>query len=246
MIVKTALVRTLSRILNVAGYDLIRNSKRNQYCYHNLLDRILLHHSDFHFIQIGGCDGKSFDPLYPYLNTFRGSITGVIVEPVASYAAEVKKLYSGYDGIDVVQKAIHAEEKSMKFYRADMAYTKQLPDYAKGVASFRKSHLLTFKIPEKYIIEDEVECISTTELIRDTGLNRLDLLQVDTEGYDGEIIKHFDFKKIKPSLIHFEHGLRDGTMDGKTFSEVVTLLNDQNYDIIIEDYDATAYLRELV
>ena len=43
-------------------------------------------------------------------------ISGVIVEPVSSYAREVEELYSKLDGVEVVQKAIHSEAKKMKFF----------------------------------------------------------------------------------------------------------------------------------
>jgi len=244
--IKKTLIRSLSKLLHIAGYDLQRTSKRSNYSYHNLLDRILQHKPGFRFLQIGGCDGKSFDPLYPYIKTYRGKISGVIVEPVSSYAKEIKMLYSEFTDIHVVQKAIHADEEKMKLFRADMDHSHKLPDYAKGVASFSKSHLLKFRIPEEYIFEEEVACISMENLFRDQEIDHLDLLQIDTEGYDSEIIKQIDFKHIKPSLIHFEHGLKDGTMDGVIISEVIALLNEYNYDVIVEDYNATAYLRELI
>jgi len=70
--IKKTLIRSLSKLLHIAGYDLQRNSKRSNYSYHNLLDRILQYQPGFRFLQIGGCDGKSFDPLYPYVKTSRG------------------------------------------------------------------------------------------------------------------------------------------------------------------------------
>ena len=48
-------------------------------------------------------------------------------------------------------------------------------------------------------------CISIQELLDKHRIKALDLLQIDTEGFDYEIIKMIDFKKIKPKLICFEH-----------------------------------------
>lgn len=244
--VKTAFIKTCSRLLHIAGYDLVRNSKRTHYSYHNLLDRLLERKFKFQLIQIGGCDGKSFDPLYPYLQSYKGKVHGVIVEPIESYVDEIADVYSEYKGIKILRRAIHTEKENMLFYRADIAHSDKLPDFAKGVASFNKSHLIKFNIPKEHIIEEEVPCISMMELIEAENITSLDLLQIDAEGYDAEIIKSFDFSRIKPSIIHFEHGLRDRTMDEKIFSEVVSLLNNQSYGVIIGDYDATAYLPELI
>lgn len=244
--IRNTLIRSVDRLLNRAGYSLQRNSKRNNYSFYNLLDKVLLHQSEFRFIQIGGCDGISFDPLFPYIREYSGNISGVIVEPVLSYAMELEELYSELNGVEVVQKAIHAEAGTMKFFRADMNHADNLPDYAKGVASFNKKHLMKFKIPEEYIIEEYVDCISLNKLLRERNINHIDLLQIDSEGYDAGIIKQVNFSEFRPSVIRFEHGLRDGTMDGATFSEVISLLNRENYDCIVEDYDVTACLRELL
>ena len=53
-------------------------------------------------------------------------------------------------------------------------------------------------------------------------------------------------KKIKPSIIHFEHGLRDGVMDKDTFLKVKSLLHANGYGIIVELYDVIAYQEDLL
>jgi hypothetical protein len=35
--------------------------------------------------------------------------------------------------------------------------------------------------------------------------SELHLLQIDSEGHDAELIKQFDFARIKPKIIHYEH-----------------------------------------
>jgi hypothetical protein len=67
-------------------------------------------------------------------------------------------------------------------------------------------------------------------------------LVLDTEGYDYNILMDFNFNKIKPKIIRFEHGLRNGIMDKDKFLHLCNYLNSFGYQIFLESYDATAYL----
>ena len=46
--------------------------------------------------------------------------------------------------------------------------------------------------------------LTFTDIFKKYQINQIDLLQIDTEGYDGELIKLFPFDLFKPSIIHFE------------------------------------------
>ena len=41
--------------------------------------------------------------------------------------------------------------------------------------------------------------------VRDNNYKRVDLLQIDTEGYDADIIFMFDFEEYHPRLVQYEH-----------------------------------------
>ncbi|MEZ4688203.1 MAG: FkbM family methyltransferase [Bacteroidia bacterium] len=59
--------------------------------------------------------------------------------------------------------------------------------------------------PEKQIIGEEVDIISPESLLQQYTISRIDLLQIDTEGFDYEVIKMFDIGKTQPDAIIFEH-----------------------------------------
>ena len=42
-------------------------------------------------------------------------------------------------------------------------------------------------------------------LLAKHGVSRVDLLQIDTEGYDFEIIRMFDHAGVRPAVVRFEH-----------------------------------------
>ena len=71
-----------------------------------------------------------------------------------------------------------------------------------------------------------------------SGVSYLDLLQIDVEGYDVELLMLFDFARIKPSIVRFEHRNVPATeVDAATL-----LLAGHGYLMVREEYDVTAYL----
>jgi hypothetical protein len=48
----------------------------------------------------------------------------------------------------------------------------------------------------------------------------LDLLQIDAEGYDVELLKLFDFERMRPPIVHYEHK----KLSAKESDEAVELL----------------------
>jgi hypothetical protein len=57
---------------------------------------------------------------------------------------------------------------------------------------------------ESRLTAAEVECVTLETLLRRSGLDRVDLLVIDTEGYDWEIIRSIDFEAWRPRLLVYE------------------------------------------
>lgn len=195
-------------------------------------------HKDFFFVQIGANDGVSFDPIYHLIT--KEKVHGIALEPIPDIYSKLRKNYADYPNVKLVNKAIHSSEKEMILYRVDPD-KKEYPDWVKGTASFNKNHHELGAIQPTDIIEQKVQCISLDELIKEYNISHIDLLQIDTEGYDYEIIKMIDFSKMAPSIISFEHGLEAGIMSGAHLFEIQQLLLRHKYNIIITENDAIAY-----
>jgi hypothetical protein len=67
----------------------------------------------------------------------------------------------------------------------------------------------------------------------------VNLLQIDTEGFDFEIIKMIDFKRMKPEIIHFKNNF----LNRRQKSECSRILGDQNYALLNLGIDTIAYLQ---
>jgi len=160
--------------------------------------------------------------------------------------AELEYNYRKCPSITCINKAIHNTKEEMPLYRVDPAKADRLPDWTKGIASFDPDHHKRSNIPSGCMITESVPCISFARLVADYAIEKIDLLQIDTEGYDVEILMDIDFDSIRPTIIHFEHGLAEGIMDYKTFECVSDHLHQYGYQVVVEPFDTTAYQLEAV
>ena len=203
----------------------------------NFLAKILIDNADFFFVQIGANDGIRADDTYDLITQHQ--LKGVVLEPLVDMFEHLCQNYSKHDQIQKINKAIHASEKRMTLYR--IKADAKVPDWCHGIASFDKNNLLNHKaksVPniEQYIIEEQIECISLDELFEEEKISSVSFLQLDTEGYDFEIIKMIDFNKIKPQIIRYESNLLP-KIDNKLCIE---LLHQNGYTFFDEGNDIIA------
>jgi len=237
-----AAFRGLNWALGQAGYRVERFDQVN--FLEPLLYRRLAKAPDFFFVQIGANDGVFHDPIRQFVT--RNHVAGLAVEPLKDFFQRLVENYRDYPRVKPVNVAVHASAKSLEIHRVDPARAAQLGEWTKGIASFKESHHRINQVPDEVMIRETVQCVTLAELLDQHRVTRVDLLQVDTEGYDLEILKMVDFTRIKPAIIHFEHGLPAQTMTVEQFKECSNRLLDHGYRIITEPYDATAYLPDLV
>lgn len=206
------------------------------------LSYYLERHGSFTLIQIGANDGITFDPIREFIIENKGNVKGVLIEPMNDAYQQLVLNYKDFPNIFFENLAIHNEKKEMILYKVAPDKIKMLKKWSGGVASFDPQHHKRSGTPSEYIIQEKVKCATLDEIVLKYDLKTIDLLQIDTEGYDTEIIKGIDFMKIKPAILRFEHGYMDGIMNDSKIQEIFSLLNANGYQIIVESYDATAYL----
>ena len=172
---------------------------------------------DFYVIQIGANDGITHDPIHKFIK--RDGWKGVLLEPQAYvFNHFLKKIYAKNAGITPLCAAIGPEDGSMPLYKIGFSNMR----WATGLASFQKENVekafssglvqaqclkYQIQIPEasRRIIAEDVSVVSPETLLNRYGINAIDLLQIDAEGFDYEVIKIFKIGQIKPKAIIFEH-----------------------------------------
>lgn len=232
-------IHGLRRLLLPFGYRVVKESA--SLCFENLLGRMLAARGGLTFVQVGANDGRLNDSLYPFLCRHRARVEGLVVEPLPDVFSRLCRTYRRFPRVKPVNLAIHNSESRMKLYRVSPAAAGKLPRWTSGIASFRSDHHCLSGLSSEHIVAQEVDCVSLEELLGRHGLDRLDLLQIDAEGYDAEILFALDFRRLAPSVIRFEHGLSQKIMNRAEFSRLVRFLDDGGYQVFLEKQNAVAY-----
>lgn len=182
----------------------------------------------FFFVQIGANDGKSSDPIRSYVAEYHWS--GLLVEPQPRVFDRLKENYASEPNLRFVNAAISRENGRQKLYSV------ATDCLATRMASFDRE-LLAKQLPlGTPIVELEVPAITLQDLLTTNGVDSIDLLQIDVEGYDFEVVKMIDFEKWRPTIIHYEH--RHLSMSDRTACE--ELLAGQGYRLHLSGVDTTA------
>mgnify|MGYP001175485734 CR=1 FL=1 len=176
-----------------------------------LIDRIILHrynrNQGFFFIQIGANDGISGDPIHKFIIKYNWS--GILVEPVIGLFSRLKENYAGQNNLIFENLAISETEETKLFYRIKESNDPGNPSWYDQIGSFLPEVVLKHEhqIPnfKNRLITDIVPCLSYHGLLCKHGVKKVDLLHIDTEGYDYQIIKMIDIKDVRPDLILFEY-----------------------------------------
>jgi FkbM family methyltransferase len=209
------------------------------------LNHILRRQGRIFFVQIGANDGISLDPIHEFVVRHHASVSGLALEPLPDVFEQLVATYKAYPNVTPLQLAIHNSEAEMTLWRCNPSTITADRDWARGIASFDPDHHLASGTPKADMIPVRVPCISLAALLDERGIRHVDLLQIDTEGYDREILCGIDFEVMRPTVIHFEHGLPHGIMNDSQLSTVLDRLHAARYSVFLSGYDATAIVREL-
>jgi len=160
------------------------------------------------FVQIGANDGVALDPLRAQVE--RRHWSGIMVEPVPYVFARLEERYRGHSRVQLERVAIADRPGELPFYHLREATDgDEIPPWYDELGSFRRDVVLSHRtvIPD---IEDrmtviEVPCMTFNTLCEQSRLEHVDLLQMDTEGYDYQILRTIDLDTWRPRLIIYEH-----------------------------------------
>lgn len=154
------------------------------------------------FLQIGVMDGVSFDGMFPYIRQFGWD--GILVEPLPDMIAKARMHYQGHSGqLFFENVAISEQVESRAIYRIPEEVVQQagLPDWTLGIASLRPGH---FQQLAPYMRAEMVSCVPLQAVVEKYRPESIDVVLIDTEGYDYTILRQFDFSRYHPLLIKIE------------------------------------------
>lgn len=165
---------------------------------------------DVRFVQIGSHDGQLGDPLREFIR-YRGW-KGVLVEPLPQIFQRLTATYADVPGLRFEQAAISDRSGTLTFHFVEEAPEDErasLPPWYLQIGSFDRAHVMKHadRIPRlaERVREAPVPAITFDELCARNGVQRVDVLHVDTEGHDVVILRTVDLDHWQPKLVMFEH-----------------------------------------
>jgi FkbM family methyltransferase len=178
--------------------------------------------ANFVFVQVGGFDGMSNDPVHSFASKLQ--LKGLVIEPQPVAFQSLARNYQDCRNVVLENIAISTEDGERPFYtiRKDLDFLQ----YVNQAASFDPEH--TQRLLKKHITSEasgEVkktfyqlklsfkDCIQSQPvktarlgtLLDKHGIVKYDFLQVDTEGFDYEVLKMAGLEAHPPGLINYEH-----------------------------------------
>ncbi len=191
-------------------------------------------------LQIGANDGITHDPIHKFIKRDRWS--GVLLEPLPGvFKNKLEKIYHLDKDIILLNKALGKEDGVSTIYKVGFSQAR----WATGLTSFDRSIIVKgfesgyipkqalkegISVPsdwDKRIVALNIEVISINSLFKKYHLKDINVLQIDTEGYDYQILKMFNFNQIRPELIIYEND----HLSPKDKNESFSLLISAGYEI---------------
>jgi FkbM family methyltransferase len=145
-------------------------------------------------VQIGAFDGHACDPLEEILGN--KEVAAVLFEPQTSPYESLVTRYAGHPNVRIINAAVG---------ESDGKVTLHIPaSEASPKASLIAQHHSRFGLKGDKVREVIVSSISVSSLVKQFQVEKLDILQVDTEGMDYRILKWFFAVGVEPAIINFE------------------------------------------
>jgi FkbM family methyltransferase len=191
------------------------------------------------YIVIGAFDLISHDILYEQLLQEDDFMT-IFVEPVPMYYMELIENCKKLRGICFFENtAISDRNEVVEIEYVDPAYLYIYPDYITGCSSVIEdgkpiNRFLRDVAPE-HRTSIKIQATTLDELMHKYNINKIDYLQIDTEGYDERIVKSIDMDYYHVKKLKFEtHYLSDSFIEKMKFVYPKYNVIELDSDVIFE------------
>jgi FkbM family methyltransferase len=158
-----------------------------------------------YFILVGANNGEQQDFITDAM--INASTFAILIEPVHEYFLKLKDKYN--DGAQVFLENYVVSWKSGKRILYRLKTDESLPAWSSGLGSFYKEVIEVHgnQIPflQRNLIKEYVRCIALNDLIAKHHLPKINIIQIDTEGYDYEILKVMEVQGIFPDIVIYEY-----------------------------------------
>ena len=191
-----------------------------------------------HLLKIGSFDGVTNDPIYKlFINN--ENWTGDFVEPVSFIFNRLERNFLNIQHrVRLHHCAIGNQDEIQKFYF--IRGEESLPGWIEQTGSLDLNMLTrleaTYPGIKNKIESESIISYTFDSFIRKNKINKIDILHVDTEGYDSIILNSIDLNTLDIPLIMFEHV----HMNKIEYRNILKKLSGSKYKLSYWEYDTIA------
>lgn len=152
------------------------------------------------------------DPMKKLLNGIP-TWKKVFVEPVPQLYAKLEKSIKRWPNATAINVALSPNssiaESTAQMWCYGAAFDssrlgKDLPSWANQICSFNASHIGRHFKGQQGVPVD-VTALSLAELLKQSAVQDVQVLMIDTEGFDYEVLKQIPFEQMRPAFVLWEH-----------------------------------------
>jgi len=175
----------------------------------------------------------------------------ILVEPNKSLNDTISANYSGIDNVFIENVAITEKDKGL----VKLVIPREIN---KNGVIYKDTHFSLLPMDDwgDDFIEMEVPSLTFNDLCDRYGITDVHYLQIDTEGYDGEIIKAIDFSKITIDIIKYEnwgfdencfkrYGHKSKLYGANAMKTIAILLESHGYELTVFQDDTLAIRKDV-
>ena len=160
----------------------------------------------------------------------------LLVEPVPHNISAINENLKEFKNIHLEPVAVSSVRETKDFFFVKSTSINKLKKHwASGIGSFNKNHLLNHRTKRFLIEEDDIDkipikTIKFEDLIEKYSITEIDKILIDIEGYEYEILRDMDLKKVRINSILFEYKHFDGYQKtGEKLEEILKKFEENNY-----------------
>jgi FkbM family methyltransferase len=159
-------------------------------------------------VQVGSNDGCQGDPIAKLIRE-NPAWRVLFIEPLPHVFRRLVANYPESPNYSFENVAISWERGMRRMYYVSDEIRNvrpEVPFWYDQLGSFDRGHILKHGVEfEPFITSEEVPCEPLIDTLARHGITSIDLLHIDTEGYDFEVIKQLDLIRQAPMAILYEH-----------------------------------------
>jgi FkbM family methyltransferase len=168
----------------------------------------------------------------------------IFIEPVKDYFDLLKENYNTKypeNNFTFLNLACSDRNHTITLYKPIV--TNESPSWANQLTSVLLNHTKNHNLNVN-LEKLQVDAKTLNSIIEEYNITSIEILSVDTEGYDYEVLQGIDLNNLKPKKIIFEHKHIDGTniSFGFKYYKIINYLFSNGYEVIKQTEDDT-YLK---